>query len=462
MSHLTSRQRQFVYLAGILVLMVPIIWLGVPTTTTGSALGIISQKRIAYGLGEPNLGKVDPASSTMNLVLLGMRGVAANLLWMEAEEHKKKKNWSQLDTTVESIILLQPHYQKVWEYQAWNLTYNVSAECDAVADRWFWVKKGMKFMIRGTARNERVPELYHATGDFFGKKVGRSDEKREFREFWRHDPDTDRWQGGTDEEINPDKIDDNYLVARQWYQKANTASKVKGVEQHKMAAPLFESYPTRSLMDYAAAMQDEGVFGERTREAWSSAYDEWTGTYGRTEFDTPGGKITFEATKEELAKMSEVDKVPLDQKLEWQDRYQNMVNYRYWKLRCEAEGLSDMADARRAFALGRKQFREEQEMAKAQKTLYDGLEKLQSVADRYRRPPPDNHSALLTDDDELTEEIIKAILIWQHITRDVLGEPIPEEFPLDEVWNDPNYESMRNDMSEQFQRWQGQGVSIGK
>jgi hypothetical protein len=459
MSHFTSRQRQFVYLAGILVLMVPIIWLGVPTTSPG-AFGIISQKRIAYGLGEPSLGNVDPASSTMNLVLLGMRGVAANLLWMQAEEQKMKKDWSQLDATVESIILLQPHFQSVWKYQAWNLGYNVSAECDAVADRWFWVKKGMKFMIRGTERNQNVPELYHDAGDFFGKKVGRSDERREFREFWRHDPDTDRWQGGTDEEINPKKLDDNYLVAREWYQEANVASKKEGVEQHKMAAPLFESYPTRSLMDYAAAMQDEGVFGERTREAWSSAFDEWTGVFGRTEFDTPGGNITFEASEQELAKMSEADKIPVDQKVFWQDRYQNMVNYRYWKLRCEAEKLSDMAEARRAFALGRKLFREEQELAEAQKTLYDGLQKLQNVADIYRRPPPDNHSALLTDDSDLIEDTIKAILIWQHVTV-LLGEPIPEEFPLDEVWNDPAYEQTRKDLYDQFQRWQGQGVSVG-
>lgn len=459
MNRLTSRQRQMLYLGGILFLMAPIIVLGVPTTEEGAAVGMIAQKRIAYGLGEPSLGDVDPASATMNLVLLGMRGVAANLLWMQADEEKQKKDWSHLETTVESIILLQPHYQKVWEYQAWNLTYNVSAECDAVEDRWFWVKKGMRFMIRGTQRNERVPELYHATGDFFGKKVGRSDEKREFRQFFRSDPDTDVWKGGTDESINPDKLDDNYLVAREWYIKANEASKLEGVEQHKMAAPLFESYPTRSWMDYAAALQDEGTFGERTREAWGDAYNEWTGIYGRTEFDTPGGNITFEASESELAKMAEADGRTLQEKLEWQDRYQNMVNYRYWKLRCEVERTSEMAEARRAFALGRVQFREEQELEKAEQTLYDGLQKLQNVVDRYRRT--DGTSPLLTDDTEQVEDILKAIIIWQHVVTLQL-KPLPEQFPMDELWNEPQLEQQRADLYEQFQRWQGQGTVINQ
>ena len=159
MNRLTSRQRQLVYLAGILVLMAPIIVLGMPTSGSGGPLGVISQKRLDYELGEPSLGNVDPASATMNLVLLGMRGIAANILWMEADHLKETKNWSQLESTVESIILLQPHFQSVWKFQAWNLGYNVSAECDAVPDRYFYVKKGMKFLRRGIERNQKVPEL---------------------------------------------------------------------------------------------------------------------------------------------------------------------------------------------------------------------------------------------------------------------------------------------------------------
>jgi len=452
MSNLTSRQRQLVYLAAILVLMVPIVVLGMPTGEQEGYLGIIAQKRMDYGLGEPSLGNVDPASATMNLVLLGLRGVATNLLWMEADHQKTTKNFSELNSTVESIILLQPHYQAVWSFQAWNLTYNVSAECDAVADRYYWVKTGLKFLMRGVGRNKDVPELYHNTGDYFGKKIGRSDEHVEFRRFFKYeDPDVEKWKGLPDGDINPDGLD-NYLVARTWYEQANEVLNKEGVEQHKMALPLFVTYPHRSQMDYAAALQDEGSYGEITREAWLEAYRGWTEEYGQIEFQTPGGNVRFEANDEEIAKMSEEDGVPYDLKKGWQQRYQNMVNYRYWKLRCLAEGDPLMAAARRAFYEARIQFREEQDLQKARDTLYQGLSDLKTVADKYR--DPDGGSRLLKDDVELIEDVIKAIVIWRHIL-DLLAEPIPDEFPMDEVWNNPEHESLRGDMLQRFLEWQG-------
>jgi len=451
MNRVTSRQRQLVYLTGILVLMAPIIVLGMPTTQQSGALGIIAQKRLEYELGEPSLGNVDPASATMNLVLLGMRGVAANLLWMEADHLKDTKNWSQLKSTVESIILLQPHFQSVWKFQAWNLGFNVSAECDAVADRFYWVKEGIKFLKRGTDRNQKVPELFHDMGDYYGKKIGRSDEKVLFRQYFLNDPDTKLWPNGPDEDVNPDGLD-NYLVSKKWYTTANEKVLSGGVEQHKMAWPIFANYPYRSQMDYASIRQDEGQFGDTTREAWGTAFREWTEEYGRNDFATPGGMVRFEATEDELAKMSEEDGVPLDVKKNWLDRYQNMVNYRYWRLRCDVERNADMAAARADLALGRRKYRQEQDFEGAKASLYSALEKFQKVVDEYRLP--DGRSQLLTDEEELSEGIIKGILIWQHVLT-VLGEPVPEEFPMDELWKEPRYEQRRVELQQEFLRWQG-------
>jgi hypothetical protein len=442
MNQLTSRQRQTVYLAGILVLLVPIIGLS----------GVVDRMRRDYGLGEASLGKVDPASATMNLVLLGLRGIATNLLWMQADHEKETKNWGQLESTVESIILLQPHFQSVWKFQAWNLGFNVSAECDNVEDRYFWVKKGMKFIMLGTERNEKVPELYHDAGDYFGNKIGRSDEREYFRVFFLHDPDTDLWLGGPDRDINPHGLD-NYLVAREWYQQANDVVDT-GVEQHKMALPLFMAYPYRAQMFYANALQQDGSYGEVTLEAWATAYREWTTKYGRREFDTPGGRIRFESTPAELTQMAEEDEVSADEKIEWHARYQNMVNYRFWRLRCEVEQKPEMAQARRAFAEGRRLYREEQDLTAARETLYYGLAQMQTVVDQYRQP--DGTSQLMNDEGELAEDIIKAILIWQEVTRLSQGS-VPEEFPMDEVWTDPRYEGAREELTQKFIAWIGQG-----
>ncbi len=154
MNNLTSQQRKIAYLVGMAVLLSPIIWLGMPSTGGDDKGGRLAELRQQYDLGESNLGDVDPASATMNLVLLGLRGVAANLLWMQLDEQKDTKNWAQMRATTESIIKLQPHYVDVWRFNAWNLAYNVSAEWDGVEDRYYWVKEGAKFLMRGSKRNE--------------------------------------------------------------------------------------------------------------------------------------------------------------------------------------------------------------------------------------------------------------------------------------------------------------------
>ena len=222
MNTLTSGQRKLVYGLGIMVLMGCVIWLGQPSDGEPGSGGKVSNLREKYSLGEATLGNVDPASSTMNLVLLGFRGIAASILWSDAEHYRLTKNWSQLQQSADSITLLQPHFKKVWEYQAWNLGFNVSSECDAVEDRYYWVKQGAKYMQRGTRRNTQFPELYFECGRFFGQKIGRSDEKEQFRKFFVNDPDQARWKGKGDGDINPDNKD-NYYVARDWYLRANDA-----------------------------------------------------------------------------------------------------------------------------------------------------------------------------------------------------------------------------------------------
>jgi hypothetical protein len=107
LEQLSSGQRKLVYLGGIVVLMVCSILLGAPSTDENSG-GKLPRMRVEYDLGESTLGKVDPSSATMNLVLLGLRGIAANVLWMEHEELKKTKNWARMEATVQSIVTLQP------------------------------------------------------------------------------------------------------------------------------------------------------------------------------------------------------------------------------------------------------------------------------------------------------------------------------------------------------------------
>lgn len=435
MNTLTSLQRKLVYLGAVILLLIPITWLGRPPEPApkgrveqGSG-GKLAQLRLDYELGEANLGEVDPASSTMNLLLLGFRGIATSMLWMDAQEQQKVKDWSALRAPTDPIILLQPHFLKVWHFQGWNLAYNVSAEWDLVPDRYYWVKEGIKFFKRGKDRNEKYPELYWYTGDSIGKKIGRSDEWKQFRKYFRNDPDTVRFPNGPDPEINPE-AKDNYLVARTWYQSANeTLDRYHNME-HIMAEILFRQYPMRGLLDFAGTLQREGVFGEVPRVAWEDAFREWTQVYGQERFDCPAGvAIKMELSDDELAEIRRQDagKADRDQTEYWVERYRDMTNYRYWRVRSKVESELTMDEAHRELYEGER-LAKEADYDEAQKLLFSGMTKLEQILNRYPE---------LKDEDSIIEEALLAQLFWRDCLE--IDGNAPDEkagFPLQGLWND--------------------------
>jgi len=463
MNQLSTRARKLVYVIAIVILLGPIIYLGQPASSAGAESGgVIARERSRARLGEASLGDVDPTSTSMSLVLLGMRGMAANLLWMQADQLRDRKQWSQLEQTVESILLLQPHFQSVWKFQCWNLTYNVSAECDAVTDRFYWVKRGLIFLTRGVRRNQSIPELPHDLGDFCGKKIGRADERDFYRRFFVSDPDP-KFNGGPDPDINPNGLD-NYLVAREWYQRANDTADEGLVQQHKMDGPLFYSYPTKSLMDFGAAKQQDaldakiesmdGLFAE-ARQRWGEAYEEWVGVFGRREFVVPiFGKLQIDGNESELAKYAEEDGMTLKQKLEYRDRYQNTTGYRYWKLRSEVERTDDMSEGHKLLIIGRKRYRDEQDMQGAETALADGLTRMERIFNQHINE--EGRSKIVADDSDMLEEVVKALLIYRQV-RELNGKPITaeENFPMKSVWTDPQFQNDIASLAEKFQRWQG-------
>ncbi|WP_437225778.1 hypothetical protein SH661x_004232 [Planctomicrobium sp. SH661] len=478
MNRLTVQQRKMVYAGTALLLLIPIILLGAPASKSSGAGGTarrsyLAESRDKHDLGEASLGDVDPTSATMNLVLLGMRGVAASVLWNQADYLKERKKFSELAETVESIILLQPHFKTVWRFQAWTLAYNVSAECDAVEDRYYWVKRGAKFLQRGVARNRLIPELPFDMGTFLGTKIGLADEHEAYQEFFLHDPDEQVWNGGPDEEINP-QGKDHYLVARDWYLRANEVLEHKGVEQHTMDLALFIAYPYRSLMSYAQNLQKAGIKGDRdnmtqaqvetafqewskqVRSAWDQAYDEWVNIYGRQKFMSAGfGMLVLEndaAGLKELEELGKAEGVSFEQKKEWQDRYRKLTSYPYWKMHCDIEKREAMTNARFHLAEGRRLYREVQDFEGAQENLEKGLTEMQEVMLAYRINAEQN--VLVSDEEEIVEESLKAMLIWRQV-KELLNQPLPENYPLKFLWDDPSLEHLREELTVRFQHWNG-------
>ena len=264
--------RKIAYLVAIALLLVPLFWLSQPATTgakgtKGSPGGQLAQLRDAYGLSEAKLGEIDPTSETIKLATFGMRGVAVNILWEKANRYKMKKDWTNLSATLQQIAKLEPHFIAVWRHQAWNLSYNVSAEFDDYRERYRWVIKGIDFLKIGIRYNEHEPRLLWDLGWFVAQKIGRADEAKQFRRLFKDDDD---FHGS-----RPPGLRDNWLVGKEWFAKAEELVD-GGASLRGMSPVIFFSDRPMCQMNYAEALEKDGIFGGKARQEWNLASREWT------------------------------------------------------------------------------------------------------------------------------------------------------------------------------------------
>ena len=96
---------------------------------------------------------------------------------------------ANLSATLEQMTKLQPNFYSIWDFQAHNLSYNISVEFDNYRDRYAWVMKGIEFLRQGIGFNNREPRLLGRMGWFIGQKIGRADEKVQYRRLFKADDD---------------------------------------------------------------------------------------------------------------------------------------------------------------------------------------------------------------------------------------------------------------------------------
>lgn len=272
MSDRTSFYRKIVYALAIVALCFGLGWLSAPATLTSEG-GKLAQLRTTYNLAQVNIGEIDPASETIKLATLGLRGVAVNLLWEKANYYKKVEDWTNLTATLEQLAKLQPNFITFWKFQAWNLTYNVSVEFDDYHDRYYYVRRGIEFLQKGERYNVGNPVLLWDLGWFIGQKIGRADEYVQYRRLFKADPDfhpADR----------PLEERDNWLVGKEYYLQAIDSVDNKGFSLGRKSPRDFYSSPAKSQMNYAEAIEEEGLFSQ-ARRAWMKAAEEW-GQFGAT------------------------------------------------------------------------------------------------------------------------------------------------------------------------------------
>ncbi len=283
MSERRSFYRKVAYGMAIAVLLFPLALLSSPASINDEG-GKLARLRNdpAHPLSQASLGQIDPASETMKLATLGLRGVAVNLLWEKANYYKKTEDWTNLTATLEQLAKLQPNFITFWKFQAWNLTYNVSVEFDHYKDRYSFVRRGIQFLKEGEQYNRHNPHLLWDLGWFIGQKIGRADEHVQYRRLFARDDDFHP------ADLPPDQRD-NWLVGKEWYLKGVDAVDNKGKSMGRKSPRIFYSSPAMSQMNYSEAVEEEGLF-DKARRGWIKAQQEWE-AFGRLPIEHSTGVV---------------------------------------------------------------------------------------------------------------------------------------------------------------------------
>ena len=323
-----SFRRKVIYGALIAVLLFPLYLISRPSVREGDRLtegGVLAKLRTEYELSQADLGEIDPASESMKLATLGMRGIAANLLWGRATRYHRVHDWDNLTATLNQISRLQPNFLSVWQFQGWNLAYNVSVEFDDYRSRYHWVKRGIEFLRDGIRYNSQEPVLPWEIGWTFGHKIGKADEYVQFRRLYADDTD---FHDGLGASINMDNTlgprgdsdqekPDNWLTGREWFLRGqeivDSGVPIRGrlvddtdrVRRGKTPL-IFHSHPPKWLINHAVIIEEEGVLDEKAQYAWLRAGQQWE-EYGRRQIPTSYGfAIRLE---DEEAMDEELDKI---------------------------------------------------------------------------------------------------------------------------------------------------------
>jgi hypothetical protein len=123
-----------------------------------------------------------PGEFAGTLMLGGFRGLACDLLWMRANNAKERGRYYESIALSKAIVQIQPRFEQIWEYLAWDMAYNIAAEVEDPAGKWSWFLAGLDVNLKGVERNPQSERLvrhlawmFHHKADTFRDEIERND-----------------------------------------------------------------------------------------------------------------------------------------------------------------------------------------------------------------------------------------------------------------------------------------------
>jgi hypothetical protein len=139
---------------------------------------VLARMREALVPNRDVYGALKPGEFAGTLMLGGFRGLACDLLWMRAQNAKEHGRFYESVALADSISKIQPRFEQIWEYMAWDMAYNIAHEVEDEGGQWAWFLAGLEVNVRGVLRNPQGERLvrhlawmFHHKGDEFRTRI---------------------------------------------------------------------------------------------------------------------------------------------------------------------------------------------------------------------------------------------------------------------------------------------------
>ncbi len=135
----------------------------------------IHEDRVEMGLvsNEP-LENAPPSLAFATVAMGAFRGLVVDVLWIRADTLKEQGQFFDAKQLADWITIMQPRFATVWDFQAWNMAYNISVTFPATQchERWRWVRNGYELLRdRGIELNPNSILLYRSLAWIFQHKI---------------------------------------------------------------------------------------------------------------------------------------------------------------------------------------------------------------------------------------------------------------------------------------------------
>lgn len=100
------------------------------------------------------------------------RSLIVNLAFIRAENYKEQGRYYDAMQLASWICKLQPRFPSVWEFQSWNMAWNISVTTFTAEERWNWVYNGVRLLRdEGLRWNPKAVNLYKQLAWIFNNKM---------------------------------------------------------------------------------------------------------------------------------------------------------------------------------------------------------------------------------------------------------------------------------------------------